>query len=403
MTEPLAATVPRPADLVSTASSLAREFATRADEIDREGVFPFENFDRMAQEGFLGLTAPVEFGGFGGDLVDMLEVLEKLATGCGSTALAASLHLQTVLYMADEFKATGDPRIVEILRGCGRNEVVICGAMSEPQTGGRITNAATKATRVEGGFLIDGMKIFATNSPAMTHFRSSASWDSPDGLRVVNFVVTKGTEGLQPLNDWDTMGMRGSGSQSIRFKEMFVPDEQVWFIREPGVWDKFLMKLFFIVWVGIPVVYLGIAQAMRDFAVEWALKRVRYPAPRPVSHEPGVQSAVARMDANLNVARTLLYSTARNGVARGESHEALTQSFNEVVRAKYSINKAVVDVAQEALYLVGGQAYFRKHPLQRMYRDAISAPFHALNLADSEEAIGKWALGIPLDAEPRWG
>jgi alkylation response protein AidB-like acyl-CoA dehydrogenase len=403
LTEPVAAPVSRPADLLAAATSLADEFATRADKIDLDGVFPFENFDRLAQEGFLGLTAPEEFGGFGAGLIPMLEVLEKLAMGCGSTALAASLHLQTVLYMSDELKATGDPRIEAILRGCGRNEVVICGAMSEPQTGGRITNAATKATRVDGGFVIDGMKIFATNSPAMTHFRSSASWDSPDGVRVVNFVVNQGIEGLQPLGDWDTMGMRGSGSQSIRFKEMFVPDDQIWFIREPGVWDKFLMKLFFIVWVGIPVVYLGIAQAMRDFAVQWALKRVRYPAPRPVSHEPGVQSAVARMDAHLATARTLLYSTAQKGVDRGDSLEALTESFHEVTRSKYTINQSVVQVAQEALYLVGGSAYFRKHPLQRMYRDAISAPFHALNLADSEEAIGKWALGIPLDAEPRWG
>ncbi|MEA2247247.1 MAG: hypothetical protein QOH46_1776 [Solirubrobacteraceae bacterium] len=402
MAEQAAAPITRPNPL-TTAASLAEEFAARADQYDRDGVFPFENFERLAEVGFLGLTAPEEYGGHGADLVTMLKVLEKLASGCGSTALGYSLHLQTVLYMTDEVKHNPDPRIEAMLRGCGASEVVICGAMSEPQTGGRIVNAATKARRVDGGFVIDGMKIFCTNSPAMTHFRSSASWDSPDGLRIVNFVVPGDIEGLKPLGDWDTMGMRGSGSQSIRFEEMFVPDEQVWYVRQPGVWDEFLMKLFFIVWVGIPVVYLGIAQAMRDFAVEWALKRVRYPAPRPVSHEPGVQSAVARMDSELAVARTLLYATAEAGERRGDSLEGLTESFNEVVRAKYVIMQSVVKVAQEALYLVGGSAYFRKHPLQRMYRDAISAPFHALNGDDSLEAIGKQALGIPLDVEPRWG
>ena len=219
---------------------------------------------------------------------------------------------------------------------------------------------------------------------------------------MVNYMVPAGTPGLKPLGDWDTMGMRATGSQSIQLDNMFVPDEHVWEIRTPGVFDNFLVKLMFYGWLGaIVICYVGIAGAMRDFAVNWAGQRIRYPNPRPVAFEPGTQAAVARIDADLTSARTLLYNVAQ--AYESEGNWTLEDMLMRGGKVKYVASRNVVRIAHDAMYLIGGLSYFKKLPFERMYRDVISMPFHPRSFDDAEEALGKHALGIPLNCEPRWG
>src|SRR6266545_1275057 len=83
-----------------------------------------------------------------------------------------------------------------LLRACGRGDVVLCGAISEFETGERIVNTTTTtARRVDGGFVINGKKLFRTNPPAVTHFRSSAAWASPEGPRIVNLLCRRESAG----------------------------------------------------------------------------------------------------------------------------------------------------------------------------------------------------------------
>ena len=101
----------RQKDLVELAGRLADTFATRAAEHDRESTFPFENYDDMRAAGYLGLTIPEELGGRGADLREMLVAQERLAQGCGSTALAVTMHVSPLGQVAALWRHNRDERL----------------------------------------------------------------------------------------------------------------------------------------------------------------------------------------------------------------------------------------------------------------------------------------------------
>src|SRR5918999_5198539 len=99
---------PRQRDIVELAGGLAAEFAERAGEHDRDASFPFENYERMRETGYLGLTVPEELGGMGAGLYELLLAQERLATGCSSTALAVNMHVSPIGQLASLWRARGD-------------------------------------------------------------------------------------------------------------------------------------------------------------------------------------------------------------------------------------------------------------------------------------------------------
>src|ERR687891_520191 len=107
---------PRQREIVELAGRLADEFAERAAEYDRDGSFPFENYDRMREEGYLGLTVPEELGGMGAGLHDLILAQERLAAGDGSTALAVNMHVSPIGQLASLWRASGDKRLADVLR-----------------------------------------------------------------------------------------------------------------------------------------------------------------------------------------------------------------------------------------------------------------------------------------------
>src|SRR5262245_11647151 len=148
--------------LVALAGRLADEFAERAGEHDRANTFPAENWDAMAAAGDLGLNVPAELGGLDAGPLECLLAQERLAQGCGVTALAVLMHVTTAAQLRAEWRRTGDERAASFLRGAAIGEVVLASCTSEPGFGGALENCATTATRVPGGFVLRGRKIFFT-------------------------------------------------------------------------------------------------------------------------------------------------------------------------------------------------------------------------------------------------
>jgi alkylation response protein AidB-like acyl-CoA dehydrogenase len=384
------------------ADRLAADFATRAAQHDREGDFPFENYRAMADAGYLGLTTPAELGGWGANLEELCLAQERLARGCQATALAVNMHLFAMGLQAQEWRQQPTPKTDALLRASAQGEVILAGTMSEAETGSYIIFATTRATPVDGGFRVNGRKIFCSLGPAMTHFRSSAVFDDPSrGPTLIHFIVPAGTPGLELQNDWDAMGMRATGSHSIKLNDVYVPTEAVSAYRPPGVYDRFMID--FLAWfeLSLASVYLGLAAAALELTIDFNAKRVRFPSSRPAAHHPGVQLAVGQMTLDLAAARALLYETVRAWDA--DPTWTGQQAVARICAAKHLATANAVRIVDRALDAVGGAGYFKRLPLERMYRDVRAGPIHTFNPDDAFEILGKTALGIPLDADPRWG
>src|SRR5690606_23202435 len=183
---------PRQRELVGLAERLGREFAETAGEHDRANTFPTANWKRMQETGYLHVMVPAALGGGDGTLLDLLLMQERLAMGDGATALAVNMHMSPTGQMAMGWRQTGDPHAEELLRGIVDNRVIIASCTSEPGYGGALWDCATTATKVDGGYTINGRKTFFTESPVCTHFISTARYEDPElGPRIISFRIAR--------------------------------------------------------------------------------------------------------------------------------------------------------------------------------------------------------------------
>ena len=149
----------------------------------------------------------------------------------------------------------------------------------------------------------------------------------------------------------------------------------------------------------ISACYLGIAQAARDHAVNWASERTQLPFDRPVSHYPGNQFLAAEMEVGLRAARAMLLATAS---VLNEPSQRANPSLIDVLACKHFVTETAVNVVDKAMRIGGGAAISRLGPLEQMYRDVRAGVIHPLAGFDTLSVLGKLAFGIAPDTMPRW-
>ena len=219
--------------MVELAEQHAADFATRAEQHDRDNSYVAENFDLMKKSGFLAAAAPAQFGGLGVESVhDITVAISRLARGCAASAICANMHIGAVWSVSRTWQqgiAAGDPAVEEgvgrFLPLLGRSQVVLSGAGTE--SGNSFVFPLTEATPVEGGYLINGHKIFATNSEIADSVTVILRVVDGDWYRQGTAIVLRGTKGMDVRGNWDALGMRGSGSHDIVFTNCFVPSEMM--------------------------------------------------------------------------------------------------------------------------------------------------------------------------------
>ena len=383
----------------------ADDFATRAEEHDRENTFPLENYEAMKASGYTNMCVPEELGGGGARMLDICIAHERLARGDGSTALAVNMHNLYTLILAEDWRA-GKKKAGPVLEDIAKKRLIGFGPSSE--TGldtlfslGSWNYSITKAERVDGGFRINGHKFFGTGGPAADLMNSTAMYhNEAEGDVLLFFTIPKDTPGLVCQNDWDTLGMRATSSHSWVCENVFVPDNKVT-RSKPLVWDRMARTLFALNGGSFGAVYLGIARAARDFAIEYTKNRIRVPHEHPVSYYPSSQFLAAEMDIGLKAAWAfqIQVSTRLSDPQTWDDIDTLMDGM----AAQYVSMHTAVDVVNKALELVGGTALAKRLPLERYYRDVRSGPIHPISGYDALEIIGKHAFGIPLwGAKPRW-
>jgi alkylation response protein AidB-like acyl-CoA dehydrogenase len=379
----------RQAEFMELAERLAVTAHQHAEQHDRDGSFPFETYDAIRASGYLALTVPEELGGRGADPLELSLAQERLSRADGSIGLSSWMHLGTIARQAVT-RTWPDEVFRRVCRDIVERGALINSAASEPALGSPSRGGlpSTTATRVEGGWLLNGRKSWASLAPALDYIIVMAAVEDPgEPPRRANFLVSAPTPGLRVEPTWDTLGMRATGSHDIVLENVFAPDgtrlptEEAAGAGDPRIWT-----------VVSGAVYLGIGVAARDFAVDFA--RGRRPSGQQgasIAEYQKVQHHVAEMDMLLLAARCVVYGTAEAWVERPELRSQLAWQVNA---AKYLATNNTIRITDLALRAVGSAGLARSLPLERYFRDARAGlgnpPMDDIALT----LIGKAALGL---------
>src|SRR6266540_3295883 len=253
---------------IDLAATLADDFAQRAAQHDEEESFPYENYARLRKSDYTVLTVPEELGGLGANLLERIKAQERLAQGCGATALAINMHLNVIGLVIGLWHKFKDSKTEKLLRKVASEQLVVGGSASEPDNAVPILRPRATAQRVAGGWLVNGRKIFGTQSIALDLYFTEATCDNgSEKATIITFLIPRSTPGLIIKDDWHTLGMRSTASNSTELKDAFVPESSVVLERpvftRGGVTNTFIRAPF-----SIGAVYIGIAIAARNFVVD---------------------------------------------------------------------------------------------------------------------------------------
>lgn len=371
-------------ELVALSDELGRaRFAPRASKYDAEAAFPAEDYDDLIAHRLTTMNVPAEYGGLGVHPLTYALVLKNIARGNASTGLTLNMH-STLCFFVERMGTEEQKRRLfgEVVSG-----KLLASASSEPAASfrGTFTVDAT-AEPVEGGYRVNALKHFCSLSGAAGYYMT---WTALPGATLsegtIYLAIPAKTPGVEIVPNWDTVALRSTDSNSVRFKDVLVPSENR--IGAPGelvrenIIDRFSL--------GYSAVYLGVAEAAYEFAHEYAATKSFAPDPLPISHRGDVQAKIAEMDVLLEAADGLLRRAAL-AVAEGDEGER-TLALN---RAKYFIGEAAPRVTDLAFKLVGARAIFRQYPLERHMRDAKAAALMPPSGDRCLETLGKTLFGL---------
>jgi len=366
---------PKQAELLALVERLGRErFAPRAAQYDRDATFPFENYADMREAGLLKLCVPEKYGGLGADLLTYCIVAAEIGRHCGATALTYNMHICSTLWsgmLADDLDLSVEQRAEhEGYRELHFSRIVQEGKLyAQPFSEGSAAAAGkapfgTLAAKVDGGWVVNGKKIFASLSGAADYYGVLCTEDKPDRtLRDTLYIaVPADAAGFSIVGDWDPLGMRGTVSRTLVMKDVFVPDggqlmPRGIYFQAASRWPHMFATL--------SPTYMGIAQAAYDFTIQYL--RGEAPGTPPVKRRmyPTKQIAVAEMRIKLEQTRALFL--------RALSEAKVDPSKDERLRcyaAHYTIMENANDICRLAIRTCGGQSMLRSLPLERLYRDS---------------------------------
>jgi alkylation response protein AidB-like acyl-CoA dehydrogenase len=387
------------AGLVAIAERLAEELAARAAEHDRDGTFPFEAIDALKGAGVFAAPVPVALGGLGvSSAHDLVLAASRLARGDASVAIGVSMHLVAVLNMERRHQvavAAGAERragaFASSLKEIVDDGVVLAAAISEP--GQDLTRPGTVATRTKSGWRIDGRKMFCTMSPAATDLYVSVTYADGDGVeRYAYAMVPTDALGVVVNDDWDALGMRASGSNSISLEGVELPESGVRGGFRAGDQTPY-MERNLVAGLFHAAVALGIAESADGIARRGVAGRINGDArPRMQVADNAIDLTASR--GVLSRAAALIDEHRAANQASDGSAEQLGALFAEAQAAKAFVNEAAARVVERALALSGGAGYVNGSPLARAYRDVKAGSFmHPLGANRAYDYLGRVALG----------
>ncbi len=360
---------------------LGQNFAQHAAEQDRQGEFVFSNYELLKANGYFSLLVPEELGGAGLTFSEVCDVIRIIGQYCGSTALAFSMHQHLVAATVWKYvhKGEGAP----LLEKVANQQIVLVSTGARDWLG---SNGEMK--KVDGGYVLNARKSFASQSSGGDIAVTSAPFLNEEGQwKVLHFAVPLTTDGVSVLDDWNVMGMRATGSNTIEFKDVFVPDKSV-VLERPR--DEFHPVWHVVLTVAMPLImsaYVGIAERAQQLAITDGKK---YPR-----NQPHLSYIIGKMQNNLLSAQTqwkAMYERTNDF-----DFQPNQKTTAEMVTLKTNVTDNCIQTVQQAMEGLGGQSFYQKNELERLFRDVQAAPFHPMPKWDQYAYTGKHLLESAIE------
>lgn len=364
-------------DLAAVAREIGQhKIANRAARYDRDAAFPVENYRDMFEAGLMGICIPKNYGGHGIRLRGYAIVAAEIGRYCGSTALTWNMHVCSCLWsgaLLDDLEMDEDDRRRhETNRAVHYRRIVEEGAIyAQPFSEGGAAAAGflafgTTALRVDGGWIVNGKKIFASLAGNADYYgvlcsELQNSDDRPSRRNTLYLAISANSDGVEVVGDWDPLGMRATVSRNLLFKDVFVPDgaelmPQGVYFKAANQWPHMFMTL--------TPAYMGQAQAAYDFTVRYLRGEMEGVPPVKRRMYPTKQIAVAQMRVMLEQTKSVWFQAISEARAN-PTKEQLMRAY----AAQYTVMENANELAQLAVRTCGGQSMLKSLALERIYRD----------------------------------
>lgn len=362
-------------DLTDIVRRAGPTLAAHAAEHDRDGTFVTESYAELKAAGFFAAAVPEDLGGLGASLRELAAAHYELARHCGSTALASAMHSHSVATLAWR-RRRGAPVEATLRRVAEQGLVIV-------STGGAdYINPTATARRVEGGYVVNGRKVFASQAPVGSVLSTWAVADDEPGI-VLGLSIPMSAEGVEIQPTWDAHGMRGTGSEDVLLRDVFVGDGQVGARRPLGKLDP-LIRIALI--NGLTIItgaYLGLVEAARQETV----RLLRDSARRE-------DRLVHRLVGEVEHESAAAHLAFEGALARiGDDPEPTPECFLTVLHAKRAVAVHGARAIEAAMAAAGGSSFYRSSSLERIARDFRGIGYHPLPLEATLFYAGRVALG----------
>lgn len=366
-----------------TARKIAsQELAPNAAELDRDLSFPWPGIKKLAEAGLLGTFIPLEYGGGGTDALSFVLVTEELGKACASTAFSTGAHAAAsrgILIAGTETQKE------KYLPPLARGEKLGSFAVHEGNSGVIAAAIETSATLVGDHYIVNGSKIFNTNGGEAEVYLVLVRTDPSKGAQGISMLILeRGTPGFSFGKVDSRLGLNGVSSRELIFQDCRVPRENL--LGEEGKGLPLTVSIAAFAMLGAGAVSLGIAQAALEASIRHAKDRTI--SGQPIGVHQAIQFLIAEMSADVEAARSLLYTVAFKW------DKAAIGSALDAFRAKLVTTEMAVAVTNKALQVHGGHGYTKDLPIERYFRDARGITLHFMTAEMLKGNIGKTLLGL---------
>jgi alkylation response protein AidB-like acyl-CoA dehydrogenase len=342
-----------------TAAKFADEvLAPRAREIDEKEEFPADVVRQMADLGFMGLPYPEKYGGAGLDTLSYIIAVEEISRVCASTGITLAAHVS--LGCGPVYGSGSAEQKVKYHPPMAKGVVRGAFGLPAPGAGSDAAGTRTRAEKVDGGWKVNGEKIYITNGSVAKYVTFTAVTDPGRGADGISaLIVDTATPGFRAGPREKKMGLRGSDTVAIYFEDCFVPDENL--LGDPRGGFKAFMRTLTGGRISIGAMALGIARGALHHSIAYAKQRHQFN--QPIANFQAVQFMLADMAVKIEASRLLIYHAAL-------LKDAGKSFAKEASIAKLFASEAANWVTDKAIQIHGGMGYMREVPVERMHRDA---------------------------------
>ena len=343
---------------------MARKFADQelkpiAAEIDKNHRHNDEVLRKMAENGFMGVAIPAEYGGAGMDYVAYALILTEISRGCASTGVIMSVNNSLYGFPVNTFGT--EEQKIRFNTPVASGEANGCYGLTEANAGSDPAGMKTTAVLDGDSWIINGEKKFITNGNIAKYAVIAAVTDKTKGYKgITQFVLDlENTEGFSVGKVEEKLGIRGSGTSELVFQDARIPKDSI--LGDPGSGFKQMLTTLDSGRIGIAAQALGIAKAALEESVNYSKERVQFG--KPISSFQATQFKLADMATRIDASELLILKAAWLET----NHLPFER---EAAQAKMFASDTAMDATIEAVQILGGYGYSSEYPVERLMRDA---------------------------------